>query len=97
MTIIIQYPRILVLLHNDNTKTQSFHQDIPTYLNIQNVLEKEVDNDKHEKDILTNRFAPVQLDMEETAEPDDLDGISGDFLDLEDFLEFLITLKEMSI
>ena len=31
--------------------------------------------------------------MEETGEPDDLDGISGDVLDLEDFLEFLITLK----
>jgi len=43
----------------------------------ENVLEKEVDNDKHEKDIPTNRFAPVQLDMEETGEPDDLDGISG--------------------
>ena len=57
-------------------------------------MEEEVEKD--EKEIPDNRFAPVQLDMEETAEPDDLDGISGAFFISRNFLKVII-LKRLLI
>ena len=59
-------------------------------------MEEEVENANHSKEIPDNRFAPVQLDMEETAEPDDLDGISGAFFISWNFLKVII-LKRLLI